>query len=34
MIEANPTWFTRLGTMDEAQWDVYAVNAPGCPAAA
>jgi len=33
MIEANPTWFTRLGTMDEAQWDVYAVNAPGCPAA-
>lgn len=33
MIEANPSWFTRVGTMDEAQWDVYAVNAPPCAAA-
>jgi len=23
-----------LGTLDEAQWDVYVVNAPGCPGTA
>jgi hypothetical protein len=30
MLEANPSWFARLGTMDEAKWEVYAVNAPAC----
>jgi Dolichyl-phosphate-mannose-protein mannosyltransferase len=32
MLAANPSWFTHLGTMDEAHWDVYAVNAPPCTA--
>jgi hypothetical protein len=33
MLEANPSWFTHLGTMDGAKWDVYSVNAPPCGAA-
>jgi len=28
LVRQNPTWFVRVGTMDEARWDVYAVNAP------
>jgi hypothetical protein len=28
LVQQNPTWFVRVGTMDEARWDVYAVNAP------
>jgi hypothetical protein len=32
MLESNPSWFTHLGTMDEAKWDVYGVNAPACGA--
>ena len=34
MLETNPSWFTRVGTMEEATWDVYAVNAPACAAGA
>jgi hypothetical protein len=30
LLESNPSWFTRIGTMEEAKWDVYAVNAPAC----
>ncbi|HEY3084089.1 MAG TPA: hypothetical protein VGK28_01405, partial [Candidatus Dormibacteraeota bacterium] len=38
LVQRNPTWFTRLGTMEEARWDVYGVavpnsSAPGCEAA-
>jgi hypothetical protein len=33
MLEANPSWFTHVGTMDEARWEVYAVNAPSCQTA-
>ena len=32
MLDVNPSWFTHLGTMDEAKWDVYGVNAPACAA--
>jgi hypothetical protein len=32
MLESNPAWFTHLGTMDEAKWDVYGVNATACGA--
>ena len=32
LLAANPSWFTHIGTMDEAKWEVYAVNAPACAA--
>jgi len=32
-LQENPTWFTRVGTMEEAHWEVFAVNAPPCVAA-
>jgi Dolichyl-phosphate-mannose-protein mannosyltransferase len=28
MVSMNPTWFSYLGTMDEAKWKVYAIGAP------
>ncbi len=34
LLEGNASWFTRIGTLDGAKWDVYAVNAPPCPSAA
>ena len=34
LLEAHPSWFTRIGTMDEAKWEVYRVDAPPCPSAA
>ena len=33
MLEDNPSWFTHVGTMGEAHWEVYGVNAPPCDAA-
>ena len=30
-IQENPSWFTPVGTMAEARWTVYSVNAPPCP---
>jgi hypothetical protein len=30
MLATDPSWFTHLGTMEEAHWDVYAVNSPPC----
>ena len=26
MVQLNPSWFTPLGTMEEAHWDVYGVS--------
>jgi len=34
MLEDNPSWFTHIGTMGEAHWEVYGVNSPPCDAAA
>jgi len=33
IVDSNPTWFAYIGTMDEAKWQVYGVNAPPCPTA-
>lgn len=30
VVDANPTWFTHIGSMTEAHWEVYGVNAPPC----
>ncbi len=33
MVDSNPAWFVHIGTMEEAHWEVYGVNAPPCAAA-
>ena len=32
-VHENPTWFTHVGTMEEAHWEIFGVNAPPCVAA-
>jgi Dolichyl-phosphate-mannose-protein mannosyltransferase len=29
-LQESPSWFTHVGTLPEAKWEVYAVNAPPC----